>query len=200
MTELQQNRYDQLLRRVGDLKGGGSKVSEVLTELFPVIDVENVPGELLALTRTTLGVGSSEDTAGAGEVMKVQLFNPVGSGMLITCTSIFVACTITENIRIGVTFPKLADGIGTETRRDTRAGITARTVGQIRKESTAGVSDANMLVAVIADQGVHLLDANGLFVIAPGTGITVGNATAQKRLIVSFMWRERIAEPSELNF
>ncbi len=45
--ELQQNRYDQLIRRVGGIIGPGSKVVEALGELFPVIDVENVPGELL---------------------------------------------------------------------------------------------------------------------------------------------------------
>jgi len=57
VTELQQNRYDQLLRRVGDLKGPGSKVNDVLQELFPTIDVENVPGELLFLMGTHIGLG-----------------------------------------------------------------------------------------------------------------------------------------------
>ena len=39
MSQLQQSRYDQLLRRVGDLKGPGSKVNDVLHELFPMFDL-----------------------------------------------------------------------------------------------------------------------------------------------------------------
>ncbi len=103
MSELQQSRYDQLLRRVGDLKGPGSKASEILTEVFPTFDVEGYQGELQALNRRVLGIGASTILGAAGELAKIQLFNPAGSGLLITVTSVTFSATTTQDMRYGGT-------------------------------------------------------------------------------------------------
>ena len=58
MFEVQQNRWDQLIRRVSGSIGPGSRVSETLSELLPVMDVERVPGELLRLMGTDVAMAS----------------------------------------------------------------------------------------------------------------------------------------------
>ena len=86
MTELQQNRYDRLLRRVGGLIGAKSMVNDALGELFPMLEVENVPGELLALLGTQLGWCSASLGPSVGNFNHHQLFNPADSGVVITVT------------------------------------------------------------------------------------------------------------------
>lgn len=199
MTELQQNRYDQLLRRVADLKGAGSKVNDVLQELFPMIDVENVPGELLLLMGTRICQGAVTITGAAGQAGRVQVFNPVGSGFIITVTSIIASYTSNALVRIGTTTTALTTGVGTETFRDRRLLATSRPVGQIRSLSSVALTGANLLFRTLATTPVKLTDPNGLAVLPPGTGYEIGTGTLAIETAASFLWRERVAQPSELN-
>lgn len=200
MNLIQQNRYDQLLRRVGDLKGGGSKLTEILGELFPMIDVENVPGELLRLMGTDICQGAGFRTAAAGEAPRVQLFNPFSSGKLVTLTTLIVSVDAVSDIRIATTIIPLTTGIGTETFRDRRQLITNRPSGQIRTDSTVALADANLRWHDETLSPVILTDPNGLAVLSPGSGYEVGTTTRGPGIAVSFIWRERVAEPSELSF
>ena len=200
MTELQQSRYDQLLRRVGDLKGAGSKVNDALSELFPVIDVEGVPGELLLLGGTQLCIGAANTTSIAAKRPAIQLFNPVDSGKLITVSSLHASTNITQIFRWAVTEVALTTGIGTETYRDGRLGQAARPSGQIRTDSTVAIVDANGLIRALANTDVRLEDDNGIAVLSPGTGLSIGIEGVLAELQATFFWRERVAEPSELNF
>jgi len=199
VTELQQSRYDQLLRRVGDLKGPGSKVNDVLQELFPMIDVENVPGELLLLMGTRLCAGASQGTGSVGEAFRIQVFNPVDSGMLITVTSLIASYTTNAVVRIGTTETALTTGIGTEVFRDRRLALTDTPVGEIRQVSSVALTDANLIFRTLAGTPVKLTDPNGLAVLPPGTGLEVGTTNLAIETAASFLWRERVAEPSELN-
>lgn len=199
MTELQQNRYDQILRRVGDLKGPGSKVREVLTELFPMIDVENVPGELLALEGTVLGVGAIGILGAAGQTGKIQLFNPVDSGRLVTVTGLLLSTNTTQVLRVAIANASLSGGVATEVVRDLRRGIVIRPGSQIFSETSAGLVNANLIFRLLANTPFFLKDDNGLFVLSPGTGLSAGPATVATQIDGTFFWRERVAQPSELN-
>lgn len=199
MTEIQQNRYDQLLRRVADLKGPGSKVNDVLEELFPVIDVEQVPGELLLLGGTRLCMGAALTTADALEVPSAQVFNPVGSGFLITVTDFYVAQLNVSNIRWARTATALTSGIGTEIFRETRLAATESPVGEMRTDSTVALVDANGITRELANRPVHITAKNGLMILAPGQGMSVGSEQIAGQVQVTFYWRERVAEPSELS-
>jgi len=126
VTELQQNRYDQLLRRVGDLKGPGSKVNDVLQELFPTIDVENVPGELLFLMGTRIGWGGASKAAAAGKKAAIQLFNPIGSGQLVTVSTVIVTGNNTQIISWGLSTSALATNTGVPRLRDSRTGTNEK--------------------------------------------------------------------------
>lgn len=200
MAELQQNRYDQLLRRVGDLKGPGAKVADALSELFPTIDLEDPPSELQLLGGTVLGMGASTLVGAAGETAKIQVFNPADSGKLVTVTHVLITSTSTGTGRLAVATASLASGIGTQVVRDTRKGIIQRPTAAMFQESSAGIVNSNMIFALLADTDLTIQDRKGLFVLSPGTGLTAGHGTVAVRLTCTFLWRERAAEPSELNF
>jgi len=197
VTELQQNRYDQLLRRVGDLKGPGSKVNDVLQELFPTLDVENVPGELLILMGTRIGMAATSKAPTAGKKSGIQLFNPLGSGHLITISSVTLAPTGTTNIVWGLTTTALATNTGIPRLRDTRPGTNQRGVSELRTSPDV-VSLVGGNIRLIANTTLILADLNSVCVLAPGTGIQF-SATADISFSCGFFYRERIAEPSELN-
>jgi len=197
VTELQQNRYDQLLRRVGDLKGPGSKVNDVLQELFPTLDVENVPGELLLLMGTRIGWAATAKTPAAGKVAGIQLFNPLGSGHLISISSALISCSTTSTINWGTTTTALATNTGIPKLRDTRSDGGSRGVAELRTSTdTATLSSGSVLL--LTNVTFKLDDENSFCVLEPGTGITFTSG-GDVAVRAAFFYRERIAEPSELN-
>lgn len=200
MTELQQNRYDQLLRRVGDLKGPGSKVNDVLTELFPVIDVERIPGELLALGGTALCMGAATLSGAVGERARVQLFNPVGSGKLIAVSAFFTSSNSSQTYHWARSIIALPTGVGTEVFRDSRFPTASRPTGQIRTDSQVAIVDANGIFRIGTNVTFPVQDENSVAVLSPGAGLEVGAVNVVTLINVTFFWRERVAQPSELSF
>jgi len=198
--DLQQARYDQLMRRVGGLIGPGSKVSEVLGELFPVLDVESVPGELLALMGIRLAAGSTSQGGAAAVQQRSQLFNPADSNRLITCTRIDVRSDATQRIHYGLVTDALGTATGVDRFRDGRFGTTRRPSGQTRFAAAAVISPSVAQLHVVGNVGSVLRDDNGLFVLSPGIGVQLTTSTLNTGLSASFLWRERAAERSELNF
>jgi len=198
VTELQQNRYDQLLRRVGDLKGPGSKVNDVLQELFPTLDVENVPGELLLLMGTRIGWASTTKSPTAGKRAGIQLFNPAASGQLITVSSFVIAPNSSTTFSWGLTESTLATNTGIPRLRDGRIGDGAEGVAELRT-SPDEVALSSGAAKVSGSQSFTITDGNSVCVLSPGTGIKIIGAI-DIGFSASFFYRERIAEPSELTF
>lgn len=199
-SDLEQGRYDQLIRRLGNMTGPGSRVAEVLSELFPVIDVERVPAELLFLAGWRIGVGSQQSGAEAASISKIQLFNPVDSGHLIVLTRVDFATTVTTIVEATTSLGALTTNVGGTILRDTRIGNTAQTVGQVRSQTDATGLPPTWQIRSLSNINHVLSDDNGIVVLAPGTGYTMAPNTVNQFLIASFMWRERPAEPSELLF
>lgn len=198
-SELQQNRYDQVVRRVGGLIGPGSKVSEVLSELFPTIDLENLPPELLLLGGTNPAFGAIAITGAAGERPRGQLFNPAGSGMLVTVTSVLATAAQPETFRWTVTPVALTTSVAVHRSRDTRIETTSRPVAETRQQSSVALTDAHGQVSIDTNTIFYLQDTNGIAILAPGSGFEIGLSGIASTLKVTFYWRERVAERSELN-
>jgi len=200
VAEIQQNRWDQLVRRVAGLIGPGSKVNNTIGDLFPMLDVENLPGELYLLAGTRLGFGGELQQGAAGETPRVQLFNPVGSGLLVTVTSVIISTNAIAVIRL------LTDPIAQTTNsnnqrvRDTRLGSATFTTAEVRSASDAVVLTADIEYRILPNTPTILADPDGVAVLAPGTGLTVTNTTVASQVTASFFWRERTAEQSELQF
>lgn len=195
-NELQTARYDNLVRRLGGLLGPGSKVTETLGELFPTLECENLPGELMFLGGWTLGMNTVVIAATVGETSRAQVFNPVGSGKIAVVTDCFFSNANAQiDWQINETaFPVLATGI----TRDTHAGMDTGTALAVGPLSTGNTPRAGTFFAPIA--GFHLWMKNGIAVLAPGSGLEFGTNSDNVNLNCTFIWRERIALPSELSF
>ena len=200
MAEIQQTRYDRLIRRVTGAIGPGSKVAEVITELFPMVDVERVPGELLKLSGTRLGFGGIQLAAVLAESPKIQLFNPVDSGLLVTVTTIMASISIDGVITLGLDADPLPEGPGIDVERDTREGTLNQPTASILTLSDATAGPNFFPNIVLKRDPLTFQDENALFILAPGTGVTVSTTTTNIQLAANFFWRERAAELSELQF
>ena len=200
MTELQQNRYDRLIRRVGGLIGAGSMVNDALTELFPMIDVESLSAELSFLSDWRIAFGSTLQVGVVANVNLSQIFNPAESGMIVVLERIDVTSNTNQLIEYALAATPLTGATANIAMRDTRRGILVAPVAQLR--------EVNQL-ASIATFGLFLIQTNtnftmeekkGLFVLAPGTGLTFATLATDSSLNITYQWRERVAEPSELKF
>jgi len=198
-SEIQQNRYDRLLRRVAGIIGPGSKVSEVLTELFPVLDVESIPAELLILAGTNTCFGGGTLTSAAGEQPKFGLFNPVGSGTIITLTDVYETHTTTNNIvRWGLNTNQLTTRLTTQTFTDTRHPVGQLPVGEVSNQSAVALANASGQVRLDADTIFHLEGKNEIAMLRPGIGFEIGGSTPLTQMLCTFYWRERPMESSEV--
>lgn len=200
MTTIQQGRYDQLLRRVADLKGPGSKVNDVLEELFPTFDVEGRSAELMLLSGWRLAMGSTILPAVAANNRQAQLFNPAGSNALVVPTRIWISVSISQTIEWDVDGTALPDFFSTSRVRDTRLGVASRVAAQVRQRTQPGSIIGIGNAGLVTGTPWPYQDEGGLFVLAPGTGLTFSTTTVNSQMIVHFEWRERVAEPSELSF
>lgn len=198
MSELNQNRYDQLLRRVGDLKGPGSKVNDALTELFPMIDVENVPAELLLLMGSRLALGGDNLAAPAATFFaQMMLRNPANSGFIITVLEARCSSTTDQQFVWGPTQNTLATAESTAFA-DTRV-FPEGTVGQVLSESLLVVGPTFGHGRALANTDLILNVPRGLAVLTPGTAFSVSTTDDATVLTATFTWLERVAQPSELN-
>ena len=198
-SEIQQNRYDRLVRRVAGIIGPGSKVSEVLTELFPVIDVENMPSELLILSGTRTAFGGGVATGGGGNSTKMGLFNPAGSNTIITLTDVWIASTSgAQIIRWGLNVNQLAVNIATQQFTDTRNPIQQLPVGEISTEVAAALANATGQTLTTTNVPVHITGKNEVAMLRPGIGFEIGLTASNQVQYTTFYWRERPMESAEV--
>jgi len=196
-NSLQTARYDNLLRRSGGLLGPGAKVTETLTELFPTFDTENLPAELMFLGGWILGMGTQFRAATVGQTSRVQVFNPLGSGKIAVLTDVFLQGT-QDNINWEVNetaFGTLVTG----TTRDTHAGFDVGTALATGNLATGNTPAAGRLF-IETNLIFHFHMDRAIAVLRPGSGVEFGTVADNITLHATFMWRERIALDSELNF
>jgi len=197
--EVQQTRWDRIIRRVSGSIGPGSRVSETLSELFPVLDVERVPAELLVLGGTGICHGGSTLTGAAGESAKAQLFNPADSNIIATLTKVIFAVTTASIARWGFSAASFGTAVGTQRFTDQRRPLPALPVCEVRQLSEAALANATAQTRVVSATTLQLENENGLAVLSPGTGFEIGEDTVASTIFFTFYWRERPAEESELN-
>ncbi|KKL93326.1 hypothetical protein LCGC14_1875780 [marine sediment metagenome] len=198
--EVQQTRWDRIIRRVSGSVGPGSRVSETLSELFPVLDVERLPGELLLLGGTQIVMGSSLVVAAPAVFPTVGLNNPVGSANLITITKVQLHSDTSQRLNLAVTTNILAVR-GTEEIRDGRiAPVNGTPVGQPMEETSVLPGAIRGHLRITGDDPLFLEEENGIAVLPPGRMFMISGITANTSLEAGWFWRERPAQESELQF
>jgi len=198
--EVQQTRWDRIVRRVSGSIGPGSRVSETLTELMPVLDIERVPAELFALGGTHIAQGFSVENGVAANFQQSMLLNPVNSNALITLTSISVFSDFDQSFDLGVTQNVFTNNNPTNVAfTDGRLFAASVPVGQVRDgiSLVRGVSFYNLRANTTESQFYQPPDA--VAVLSPGTAYSVGASVVNTLILVAYTWRERPAEESELN-
>lgn len=199
-SDLQTARYDRLVRRVGGIIGPGSKVTEALSELFPMLDLENVPHELLVLANIQTVFSTLTPAATVGEVSGGQLFNPAGSATILVVTTLWAGSAgITTKINYTLTETPVAGPFFSGRFRDTRSGFALESAGKVSEFAGGGIP-ANGRFRASATESYILNDSNGIAVLAPGSGLSVATSSFNLPLDITFFWREREALQSELNF
>ena len=199
-NEIQQNRYDQLVRRVTGSIGPGSKVAETISELFPMLDVENLPAELYRLGDTRLCFGGGLLNPVAGQAPRAMVFNPAGSGVLVTVTDAIVSSSLVVIIRWGVTNASLGAAVGSERFLDTREFTPDQPTAEVHQLASVTLAGATNQARMLTSSPFNLAPRNSVAVLAPGTGFEIGFGTVNSEMTFGFYWRERVAEQSELNF
>ena len=197
--DLQQARYDQLVRRVGALYGGGSKVVEVLPEVFPVLELENATPELLALSGWRLAWQNITQNEVVAQTSAVQLSNPAGSGIIAAVTQLIIRTSLTDNIQMLLTDTLFSSASIRGLFRDGRLGGNRNTTCELRSDPNLPTG-AGIRLRLTADVPFTIRDDNGIVVLPPGTAMQVGSVGNNTRLSVNYFWRERQAQESELNF
>jgi len=194
-SDLTTNRYDNLIRRVGNMQGPGSKLSELVPAGMPIFPLEGGPHELQAIG------GKSTYFAGVGFVptpgmaAHVQLRNPADSGKLVTISRMDIVSQSQSLLRIimvvGEAFLDLVS-VGFA-QRDSRIDS-----GRSAILETADAS----IVAGGENYETQLMTPPLVlgWTLAPASLIFVEQTVATVRLTVNFAWSERRLEPSELSF
>lgn len=198
-NELQQNRYDQLVRRVGGIIGPGSKVNEALSELFPVLEVEDTVPELMALAGWSMAFQSTERPAVAGQNSATNLLNPPNSGVLIALTQVIIRSSVSPTVV--QMEPNVSSNGGPQVPglfRDTRFGVARNSTGKVSSVDNQAVGGGLRLH--IGTEPLSIRDDNGIAVLTPDTSFRIGTVTNNVVLTVNYFWRERAAQPSELSF
>ena len=165
-----------------------------------MIDVESNKGELQILGGVELGVGAANTTGGASENARHQLFNPEDSGVIATVTTLVLGSNVTQVLHVATSNTALPTGIGTEVFRDRRRDFLTQPVCQMRTDSVLAQVDAHFAISVLANSMYTLTDENDLVILPPGSGFSLGTVSGASKLFSTFLWRERPAEQSELQF
>lgn len=197
--EVQQTRWDRIIRRVSGSLGPGSRVSETISELFPMIDIENVPGELLLLGGTQISMGETTQSATVANVAQSMLRNPADSKNLLTLTQMVIFSGTAQIISLGPTLNVFANA-GAEVIRDTRRGPAEPPVGLLLSGIALAPAPNFFRMRLNGTQHIVFKDRNGIAVIAPNSAFAISCNTVNTDLFVGYMWRERPAEESELQF
>jgi len=200
MAEVQQTRWDRIIRRVSGSVGTRSHVSETLSELFPVIDVERVPAELLALGGTKLASGRSLEAGVASNFQRSQIRNPGGSTNIITVLQITAFSSVAQGLGLGITLNSNANLNPANTAYlDGRLLASSVPVGEVR-DGIGLVADVDFFqIRSSATQSIDYRPPRAAAVLSPGTSFSVTTTVANTLLLCSFLWIERPAEPSELS-
>jgi len=198
-NQLQTARYDGLVRRVGGLLGGGSKVTESLSELFPMVDVENLPAELLLLAGWRTAFTTKTVPATAGQTSRIGIFNPAGSGLIVVVSDVYLDADQATVVAYTLATTALTVDSFSGAPRDGRDGVVVNTGAKVSQQSTGNTVQRGRII-LTQQETTHHTAKNGLAVLGPGTGFEYGTDIDNVNLNATIFWRERAALSSELNF
>jgi len=195
---IQTGRLENLIRRWASIKGPGSVLSETLGDVFPILDLENLPPELLLPAGISMVAGSVSATGDVGALAGVGIMNPANSGTILTVTKFHVKTAVVQAISCGL---RVGTTAVLNTRNlDSRAGQNFNGAARFFAfVSTAGVL-GNFIVDTQATIDREVTVPHGIVVLSPGNAFQLTASVTNTLLRATFFAYTRQAEPSELSF
>ena len=183
-----------------NLVGEGAIVTGVLPDVFPVVDVENLATDNWALSGWRTAMGGGSVGAAAGQRPHVQILNPGGSGNIAVVEMVMVSTNSSDLLEFNIHDAVLTTPATSPRWRDRRFPTLNFPVTQVRQQSIVGTPIVSpMAQNVLSGQPWIWQPPQGILVLAPGTGFAISRLTVATALRAVFFWRERPADPAELN-
>lgn len=200
-NEIQVGRYNAILHKLLDMKEGAPAPS-LAPDVFATLVLEADRPEWKFLAGERLACGSRAVAAGgAGTYANIVLWNRTGSGVLVVVDALLNRNSAARDMSISVTSTDPASVGGYSSTsfrglRDTRFGVTANAqpAALIYSVATASPLGANVLMNFYLNAG-NRFDLP--IVLAPGTGLSIADKTANEAMTTGIIWRERIESLSE---
>lgn len=202
INQIQGGRWDAFLRRVFPIKDR-SIAPVMASELVGYVVVQEWEDDLFWARGEKLAWADVRVAAVVAEFAHAQLFNPAGSSSLLILDKIFLDTTNTGVVSIAALTGALPGGVRQAScARDQRFNAVPNigaTVGQPMFESNAALlgssSNSEIVTQEINETHEYLLGT----IIPPGESVVIRNTQANRVLGLTWFWRERPVEPSELS-
>lgn len=197
MTIIQGGRWEGWARRLFSLKGVQEPQS-ISSEVILTAPVVPVRPEDALLRGDKLYHGLATGAAITAEFAFVKIMNKSPTA-IVTLEQIWTSDTNNQDFQLRLTNTTTGTGPVTIGGRDLRLGVvlTGKTqAAQITSGTVAGISGT--LVQEVHQQSDITARFGCPVVCGPETGVVIYNTSANRAMTVTFLWREREAEPGEL--
>jgi hypothetical protein len=194
-------RWDNLIRRLFSMKQD-SVAPSIGTDIVPIALVQPWRPEMAFLKGEQLAFGRAAQAAVAAQQSMVAIINPVDSGNLGMIESVLFRSTAASNIQFRWTNTVAGMGVATDQApRDTRwargGGAGTQQALSVRVQAVAVVPGAGVFASasILANETFALpLE----FVLGPGNAFITFQQAVNTQLEVTYIWREKEANPAEL--
>ena len=200
MGRLQTARLENFIRRWGSIKGPGSVLSETLGDVFPVLDLENLTAENMAVAGWSLWSGSTNVTGGVAQFGAASVINPVGSGAIVVVDALTTHSGTLQAYLMGISNLTLLTSVINTINRDTRINAIFQGNATLGASTNAAGAVGDAAFRCRANIDRVMLIPHGLAVLGPGRQFQVTSQAANTATFYTFYGRVRLAEPSELSF
>lgn len=202
-NEILVGRFNRALQKFLQLKGGPPAAS-LATEITPHILINTaLSSENRWLQSEEMFGAFANQPAVLGNLSQVRLRNPSGSNIAAIISKLSVPINSAQGpypLQFGQ--PGLNDLPTILTTRALDSRTTRASILILSAGSTAGGTIIGTVIdqaqAIASGQYEFVIDDNSELILLPGDEFQVQNNTANNSLQVSFRWRERFLEESEL--
>jgi len=161
-----------------------------------MIDVENLPIELLLLAGSRLCMGNASLGSNPATFTQMFLRNPAGSG--VVARLIMIECVISAQSCVFGPTQNSSTNLGGEAFADTRI-FGEGTALKLQGANNFGSAGSTFWQQrSLVDLTLTFAPPGGIAVIAPGAAFSAGPAATNQSFTASWLWIERQAQPSEL--
>jgi len=200
LNQIQGGRWDGFLRRIFPIKE--RSIAPVLApELVGYVTVQEWEDDLFWARDERLAWADIRLAGVASQFAHAQLLNPAGSDALVILEKIFVDTSSTGVVSIAALTGALPSGVrAASSPRDQRfqaiPSIGATVAQPITVSNVALLGSASNAEVITGDLFTHEFKLGTI--LPPGESVVIRNTQVNKILGVTWFWRERTAEGTEL--